>query len=93
MLTNVHQFSLRKNSICIYSWRKVRDIKYVILKNTRILPLQIVEINQQLLEADNAAWVNESPYQKGWMIKIKPNDITEFEELLNSDDYKALLGL
>lgn len=36
--------------------------------------------------------VNNDPYGEGWMIKIKVSDISQLNELLNSNEYKALVG-
>lgn len=56
------------------------------------LPLsgEIIAFNDEL-EA-NPEVVNSDPYGKGWMIKLKIGDSTEIENLLSSDDYKALIG-
>lgn len=50
---------------------------------------EVVEQNADL--EDNPGLVNEDPYGKGWLIKIKPTEPAEFEKLLSADDYKALL--
>lgn len=47
---------------------------------------EIVEVNQDL-EA-NPEVVNEDPYGKGWMIKIKMSDPSQLEDLLDSDAYQ-----
>lgn len=36
--------------------------------------------------------VNESPYDKGWMIKIELSDASELDDLLDSAAYKELVG-
>ena len=56
------------------------------------LPLsgEIVEFNENLEEQPEL--VNSDPYGAGWMIKIKINDPTEFEQLLSDIDYAALIG-
>jgi len=42
--------------------------------------------------ADNPAWVNQSPYEKGWMIKLKAkNAAAELGQLLDASAYGALL--
>lgn len=41
---------------------------------------------------DNPEMVNEDPYDKGWMIKIKMSDAAEVENLLSAADYKALIA-
>jgi glycine cleavage system H protein len=51
---------------------------------------EVVEFNDALESAPEA--VNEDPYGKGWMIKIKISDPSEVNELLSAEDYKALIG-
>ena len=50
---------------------------------------EIIEVNTSL--ADHPALVNESPYEKGWMIKLKAKDPREVEALLDAAAYGALL--
>jgi len=56
------------------------------------LPLsgEIVEFNDDLESSPDT--VNGDPYGKGWMVKVKFSDASEMEDLLSSDDYKALIG-
>ncbi len=48
----------------------------------------ILTVNEDL--TSNPEIVNEDPYEKGWMVKIKIDGSTD--ELLSADDYKALVG-
>ena len=50
----------------------------------------IIEFNE-LLE-DEPEMVNEDPYGKGWMIKIKLDNPAEASELLDAAAYKELIG-
>ena len=50
---------------------------------------EIIDINEELNEKPEL--VNEDPYGQGWMIKIKVNS-SEISDLLNSDEYKKLIG-
>jgi len=50
----------------------------------------IIEFNE-LLE-DEPEMVNEDPYGKGWMIKIKLDNPVEVSELLDAAAYKELIG-
>jgi glycine cleavage system H protein len=50
---------------------------------------EILEFNTALEDTPEA--VNEDPYELGWMIKIKMNDPTQLNLLLNSDRYKQLI--
>ncbi len=56
------------------------------------LPLagEIVEFNDSLESEPEK--VNTDPYGEGWMVKVKIENDSEIEELLSSDDYKALIG-
>jgi glycine cleavage system H protein len=56
------------------------------------LPLsgEIIEFNDDL--ESNPDTVNGDPYGKGWMVKVKYSDASEMDDLLSSDDYKALIG-
>jgi len=46
---------------------------------------EVVEIN--LLLEDEPETVNRSPYGDGWFFRLKPADLAELEELLDSDGY------
>ena len=51
---------------------------------------EIVEINEGLLE--HPEWVNQSPYELGWMVKIKPSDIKEFYNMMTKEQYESFIG-
>lgn len=50
---------------------------------------QIVEVNEEL--NDTAELLNESPYEQGWIFRIKANDLSELEGLMSADAYLAQL--
>jgi glycine cleavage system H protein len=50
----------------------------------------ISAVNDDL--AQNPGLVNSDPYEKGWMIKIKPTSPDEFQKLLPVDDYLKKSG-
>ncbi len=56
------------------------------------LPLtgEIIEFNSAL--EDEPEKVNTDPYGAGWMIKMKCSDLSQVENLLSAEDYKALVG-
>lgn len=56
------------------------------------LPLagEIIEFNEEL--ESNPENVNSDPYGKGWMIKIKVSDLTQWDELLDHESYGNLIG-
>ena len=47
----------------------------------------VVEVNTAL--EDDPDFVNDAPYGKGWIYKIKPNNIDDVNTLLSSADYEA----
>jgi len=49
---------------------------------------EVTEVNQVL--SDNPEIINTSPYEEGWFFKIKPQDINELAELLDSEAYKKI---
>lgn len=51
---------------------------------------EIVEFNEAL--EGNPEAVNEDPYGKGWMVKVKISDNSEVEALLSADDYQKIIG-
>ena len=51
---------------------------------------EVIEFNEAL--EDSPEKVNEDPYGEGWMIKLKYEDITELDSLLDASDYKSLIG-
>jgi len=56
-----------------------------------ILPIsgEIIEINETL--ADQPELINSSPFDDGWILKVKILDPSELDELLNIEEYKDLV--
>ena len=50
---------------------------------------EIVEINNKLEDAPEL--VNNSPYDDGWMVLIKPNDPAELDALMDKNAYIEML--
>ena len=48
---------------------------------------EITEINEVLI--DNPEIINTSPYENGWFFKIKPQDISEMDKLLDAQAYES----
>ena len=51
---------------------------------------EVLEQNEAL--ADQPELVNTDPYGEGWIIKIKPSNLSEKDELLDAEAYKALIS-
>jgi glycine cleavage system H protein len=50
----------------------------------------VSEINENLLE--HPELINQSPYESGWMIKIKPTQQSEFDSLMTKEEYDRFVG-
>ena len=50
---------------------------------------EIVGINEELEDAPEL--VNESCYDKGWIIKVKPSDASQIDNLMDKTAYLAML--
>ncbi len=48
---------------------------------------EITEINEALI--DSPEIINTSPYESGWFFKIKPQDISEMDKLLDAKAYES----
>jgi len=48
---------------------------------------EVVAVNEEL--DGEPELLNEQPYARGWMFRIKVSDLTEFEALLSSEGYLA----
>lgn len=49
---------------------------------------EVTEVNTEL--EDEPAIVNEDPFNKGWILKMKVSNAAEYEELLDEAGYKAV---
>jgi glycine cleavage system H protein len=50
---------------------------------------EVVEVNEQLLETPQL--VNEDPYGKGWLVRIRPFD-KSLNALLSADEYSKVIA-
>ena len=51
---------------------------------------EVVQVNEELLE--HPELINQSPYESGWIAKIKLSDLQEFEKLMTKDQYDEFVG-
>ena len=51
---------------------------------------EIIEFNEDL--EDTPEYVNAEPYSKGWMIKMKVSNPDDLNQLLDSNQYRELIG-
>jgi glycine cleavage system H protein len=50
---------------------------------------KVVEVNEDL--SDNPEFVNESPFEKAWMIVVELSDISELDKLMTAEQYEAMV--
>lgn len=51
---------------------------------------EVVQVNDELSE--HPEWINESPYELGWIIKIKPSNMEELDDLMTAGQYSEFVG-
>lgn len=51
---------------------------------------EVSEINESLYE--HPELINQSPYELGWMVRIKPLNPSEFNSLMTKEEYDKLVG-
>jgi glycine cleavage system H protein len=53
------------------------------------LPGEVVELNSEI--ENSPELINTSPYEKGWLIKMKINSENVMDHLLNHNEYKEII--
>jgi glycine cleavage system H protein len=68
------------------------DIESVKAVSELFAPLagEVVEVNVAL--ADQPELINESPYDKAWMLLVRPSNPAELDKLFDAAAYTAFLG-
>ena len=49
---------------------------------------KVVEVNEDL--SDSPEFVNESPYEKAWMIVVELSDASEVDKLMTAEQYEEM---
>ena len=70
------------------SYGEVESVKAV---SDVISPLtgEVVQVNAKVVEEPET--INEDPYGEGWLVRVRLNDTTEVDELLDAAAYRNLL--
>ena len=50
----------------------------------------VVEVNDEVVDAPEL--INESPFDEGWLIKVKLSDPSEAEDLMSAEEYEELIS-
>ncbi|MGJ9384077.1 glycine cleavage system protein H [Salipaludibacillus neizhouensis] len=51
---------------------------------------KVVEVNEEL--EDSPEFVNESPYEKAWMVVVEPSNKSEFDKLMDASAYEEMIN-
>ena len=51
---------------------------------------EVIEVND--VAVDSPEIVNEDPHGNGWLVRIKPSQPSEMDDLLSAADYEAMLA-
>tara|TARA_Y100001968_G_C18995810_1_gene543547 strand:- start:74 stop:463 length:390 start_codon:yes stop_codon:yes gene_type:complete len=52
---------------------------------------EIVEVNESVLASPEA--LQNDPHGEGWLLKLKPSDLSQLEELMDSESYEGKVGV
>jgi glycine cleavage system H protein len=56
-----------------------------------VLSGEVVKVNEELFE--HPEWINQSPYEMGWIVKMKPSNMDEeLNSLMTNEQYNKLIG-
>lgn len=55
---------------------------------------EVVEFNGAISEdeGDDPGLINSDPYTDGWIVKIKPDNVEDLEDLLDAEAYKEMIS-
>ena len=51
---------------------------------------EVIEVNEEV--ASSPEQINKDPYGAGWIIKVRPEDTAELDNLMSAEDYKTMIG-
>ena len=51
---------------------------------------EILEVNPELEE--HPELVNQDPYGKGWLVRIRPTNVSEMDKLMDAEAYKQIIN-
>ena len=51
---------------------------------------KIVTVNEELIQSPEM--INKVPFKSGWIVKLKPSDMSQLENLMTEEEYKKFVG-
>jgi glycine cleavage system H protein len=72
---------------------KVGEIESLKAVNDIFTPVsgKVLNVNQSVI--NDPGIVNSDPYRNGWLVKLEISDLTEFDNLMSSEEYDRYIGL
>jgi glycine cleavage system H protein len=75
----------------------VKDAPFAVVESVKAVsdvyaPLSglVTEVNDELPNSPEV--INEDPYGDGWMVRMKPSDPSELDDLLSATEYEELIN-
>ena len=82
-LPEVSRVVTAREACCVVESTKVAADVYAPISG------EVTEVNDGL--NDHPEWINESPYEKGWLFKLIPADGDEIEALKDAEEYLEII--
>src|SRR5262245_33179649 len=91
-LTDITFLDIKQKTGAVREGQSVGEIEWVKAASELYAGIDgtVSEINQAAIQ--NPAVINEDPYGKGWLVKIKPADPGQVNKLLSAVDYDSKTG-
>ena len=91
-LGDVVLVDLPKVGDAIRSSEKMGEIESVKAVSDLYSPVtgSVIATNEEV--AEHPEWVNEEPYGRGWLLRVRLDSPTELDRLLSVSDYEAFLA-
>jgi glycine cleavage system H protein len=91
-LTDITFLDIRKSSGSLKAGESFGEIESVKATSELYSGIdgEVVEVNQAVLA--NPAIINDDPYEKGWLIKLRPSNPKQLDALLSAGDYDRAAG-
>lgn len=83
---------LPKVGASLNSMQKLGEVESVKSVSDIFSPIsgEVVAVNQVVV--DSPEIVNKDPYEKGWLVRVKPSQPTEIDNLMTAAEYQSFLG-
>ena len=76
----------------VEQFKKMGEVESVKAVSDIFAPVsgKVLEINQTAI--DEPKLVNEDPYGDGWLVKLRPNNVSELDNLMTSEQYDQFVA-